>query len=152
MRGIEPKCSRADRIKVFEEYYLKQTGSGLAGFSGARYQRGHGLGNVLRKLAKIAMPLLKKGAHFVGKHAMKTRMHIAQDVAEGKNIKAATKRQMSQGLMDLVTQHGRGIGPPCQQVKNRTKVKPMKKTKKIKKGYKRKASLTRTVISHLVKR
>ena len=45
-----------------------------------RYQRGHGLGNMLRSLTKFAIPFLKKGAKAVGKQAMKTGMNIAQEV------------------------------------------------------------------------
>ena len=79
----------------------------MAAFTGARYQRGHGLGNKLRSLTKFAMPFLKKGAKAVGKQAMKTGMNIAQEVMLGQNIKKAAKRHLSQGLTELVTQQGR---------------------------------------------
>ena len=90
MRAMEPRCSCADRMKMYEEYYLKQTGNGMPAFAGAQYQRGHGLGNVLRTLTKFALPILKKGARSVGKQVLKTGMNIAQDAIHGQNIKSAT--------------------------------------------------------------
>lgn len=145
MRGLEPRCNnRADQMKLYEEYYLKQTGHGMPAFAGARYQKGHGLGNMLRTLSRIAMPLLKKGASLVGKQAIKTGMNIAQDAMQGRNIKAAAKKRLSQGLTELVMQQrGRG-GPPGQRIAKK------KVTTKI--GYKRKKPSTDRVISHLAKR
>ena len=157
MRAIEPCCSYTDCMKLYEEYYLKQTGRGMAAFTGAQYQRGHGLGNMLRSLTKFALPFLKKGAKAVGKQAKKTGMNIAQEVMLGQNIKKAAKRHLSQGLTDLITQQGRGQprrrkrrGPPGERLKRRKFAKPS--TKKPKRGYKSKATSNTRVISHLTKR
>ena len=57
-----PELHPLDCKKLYEEYYLHQTGRGMAAFTGAWYQRGHGLGNMLRSLTKFAMPFLKKGS------------------------------------------------------------------------------------------
>ena len=81
-----PELHPLDCKKLYEEYYLHQTGRGMAAFTGARYQRGHGLGNMLRSLTKFAIPFLKKGAKAVSKQAMKTGMNIAQEVMLGQNI------------------------------------------------------------------
>ena len=51
---------------------------------------------------------MKKEAKAVGKQAMKMGMNIAQEAMQGQNIKKAAKRHLSQGLTELVTQHGRG--------------------------------------------
>ena len=104
MIRLQPHCM--DRKKLYEEYYLNQTGRGLATFTGARYQWGHGLGNILRSLTKFALPFLKKGAKAVGKQVMKTGMNIAQETMQGQNIKKAAKQHLSQGLKELVNQHG----------------------------------------------
>ena len=54
----------------------------------------------------------------MGKQAMKTGMNIAQEAMLGQNIRKAAKQHLSQGLTELVTQHGRGRpgrqrrGPP----------------------------------------
>ena len=152
-----PESHPMDCKKLYEEYYLNQTGRGMAAFTGARYQRGHGLGNMLRSLTKFALPFLKKGAKAVGKQAMKTGMNIAQEVMLGQNIKKATKRHLSQGLTELVTQHGRGRlrrkrrrGPPGERVK-RKKI-AISSRKKPKRGYKRKVTSNTRVISHSAKR
>ena len=150
-----PELHPLDCTKLYEEYYLNQTGRGMAAFTGAHYQRGHGLGNMLRSLTKFAIPFLKKGAKAVGKQAMKTGMNIAQEVMLGQNIKKAAKRHLSQGLTELVTQQGRGQarrrrGPPGERIKRRKIVIPSRK--KPKRGYKRKAISNTRVISHSAKR
>ena len=142
--------------KVYEDYYLSQIGRGMPVFRGVRYQRGHGLGNVLRNLTKFALPFLKKGLKAVGKQAVRTGMNIAQEAMQGQNIKAATKRHLSQGLTDLVTQRGRGRsrkrGPPGERIKGKVHSR-IKKTRKktLKRGYKRKATLPLTLISSSAK-
>ena len=148
-----PESHPMDCKKLYEEYYLNQTGRGMAAFTGARYQRGHGLGNILCSLTKFALPFLKKGAKAVGKQAMKTGMNIAQEAMLGQNIKKAAKRHLSQGLTELVTQHGRGRprrGPPGERVKRRKIATSSRK--KPKRGYKRKATSNTRVISHSAKR
>lgn len=145
MKGLEPRCHRA---KLYEDYYLNQHGNGLAAFAGSRYQRGHGLGNMLRSLTKLAMPLLKKGVKQMGKQAMKTSMALAGDVVSGENMKKAAKRRLSQGLSALVTQQGRGkrqrrSGPPGERVKSMKKI--------MKHGHKRKVSKSKRIISHSAK-
>ena len=151
---LTPELHPLECKKLYEEYYLNQTGRGMAAFTGAQYQRGHGLGNMLRSLTKFAIPFLKKGAKAVGKQAMKTGMNIAQEVMLGQNIKKAAKRHLSQGLTELVTQRGRGRhrrrGPPGERVRKRKTVIPSRK--KPKRGYKRKATSNTRVISHSAKR
>ena len=44
----------------------------------------------------------------MGKQALKTGMNITRDAMQGQNIKKAAKRHLSQGLKELVNQHGRG--------------------------------------------
>ena len=39
-------CCDASRF-AYEDYYLKQSGSGMPVFQGVRMQRGHGLGSIL---------------------------------------------------------------------------------------------------------
>ena len=110
MRAIEPRYSRSEHMKMFEDMYLKQIGHGMPTFAGTQYQRGHGLGNILRSLTRFALPILKKGARSFGKQALRTGMNIAQDAMQGRNIKSAAKKHLSQGMTDLITQRGRGKG------------------------------------------
>jgi len=57
-------------------YYKEQAGSGLTGFQGVRYQKGHGFFG--RLLNKAIYPLLR----FFGKQALNTGVNIASDVIE----------------------------------------------------------------------
>ena len=87
-----PESHPMDCKKLYEEHYLNQTGRGMAAFTGARYQRGHGLGNMLHSLTKFALAFLKKGAKAVGKQAMKTGMNIAQEVMSGQSILKSSQK------------------------------------------------------------
>ena len=134
---------------VYMDYYLNQAGGKMPTFVGARYQRGHGIGNILKTITRFALPWIKKGAQAMGRQALKTGVDIAGDVLAGENVKATAKRHMSQGLKQLVKQQqqqylqqphqaGKG-GPPGQRI--------MKKN-----GHKRKAPATKPIISHSTKR
>ncbi len=57
-------CCDASR-SMYEDYYAKQSGGEMPVFRGARYQRGHGLGNFFSGLKRVAIPLLKRGAEFL---------------------------------------------------------------------------------------
>lgn len=70
------------------DYYTNQAGSGLAGFQGVRYQRGHGFfssifQNVLRPLAK-----------YLGKKALSTGVEIGSDILKGEDIKESAKKRL----------------------------------------------------------
>lgn len=71
-------------------------------FTGTRYQRGHGLGSILRSLARVAMPLVKKGAKALGKEALKTAGQVASDAAAGRNIKLAAKQRVMERVREVV--------------------------------------------------
>ena len=70
------------------EYYSNQAGSGLAGFQGYRYQRGHGFfGNLFQNILK---PLGK----YLGKQALKTGVEIGGDMMSGENFKTSAKKRL----------------------------------------------------------
>ena len=58
--------------KAYENYYLGQAGRGLPVFYGARLQKGHGVGNLLKGLWRHATPLFKDA----GKQALKTGLSV----------------------------------------------------------------------------
>ena len=58
--------------KPYEDYYLQQAGNGLPAFAGSSFQKGHGVGNLLKGLWRYATPLLKKA----GKQALKTGISV----------------------------------------------------------------------------
>jgi hypothetical protein len=78
------------RIKT----YIQQSGSGLPVFQGSRGQRGHGIGSVLSGLFRSAMSMLKRRLATFGKHALKTGLEIAGDVAEDKSFKDSARERI----------------------------------------------------------
>ena len=56
----------------------------IVGFRGGRMQRGYGIGGMFKSLARIAIPLVKRGAKAVGKRALKAATEVGQDMLEGK--------------------------------------------------------------------
>ena len=116
-------------VKSFEDYYLHQAGHGYPVYAGSRVQRGHGLGSIFGGLFKAAAPLLKKGAKKLGREALKTGLHIAGDVIQGKNFKEATQsgaKAAGKRMLQEAIQYGgppgeRAIKPPApkKQLKRR---------------------------------
>ena len=76
---------------MYEDYYIQQSGSGLPVFQGSRGQRGHGLGSMLSGLFRSAVPMIKRGLATFGKHALKTGLEIAEDVADGKSFRDSAR-------------------------------------------------------------
>ena len=103
--------------------------AGLPAFAGVRYQRGHGLGNTLRRLTKMALPVIKKNAKAIGKKVLETGINVVSDVAQGKSLKHAVKKR---ALENIKLERG----PPGERVKK----------SRAKKGHKKQATLKRMVI------
>ena len=73
--------------KLLKDHFLRQQcGGNIAGFHGARMQRGYGIGGIFKILARYAIPLFKQGAKVVGKRALQTATEVGQDVLQGKNV------------------------------------------------------------------
>jgi hypothetical protein len=121
-----------------------QTGGALPVFAGSRMQRGfgrfrtqsgNGLGGILRKLFRSAVPFLIRGGKEVGREALKTGMAIGEDIPHGKNVKTAasnrvreaaanmTKTAISHAQSNIQSGSGRGI-------KRKAKVKTTNQSKK----------------------
>jgi len=84
---------------MYEDYYLNQSGNGLSVFQGSRGQRGHGLGSMLSGLFRSAVPMIKRGLATFGKHALKTGLEIASDVADGSSFKDSAKARILPGII-----------------------------------------------------
>jgi len=123
------------------EYYSNQAGSGITGFQGYKYQRGHGFfGNLFRT---ILLPLGK----YLGKKALSTGVAIGGDILKGDNFKTSSKRRLLSAGESIVSdtldkmkkinsQEGKG--------KKRRKQRKHKKRKTIKKkATKKKISLAK---------
>jgi len=49
-------------------------------YSGAQFQRGHGLGSIFASIGRAVLPLVKSGAKAVGREVLKSGSRIASDV------------------------------------------------------------------------
>lgn len=79
------------------DYYKAQAGSGLVGFQGVRYQRGHGFFG--RLLTKAIYPLIK----FFGKKAVGVGADLATDIiVDKKNWKTAARERLNEAAEDVV--------------------------------------------------
>jgi len=110
---------------MYEDYYTGQVGGNIPVFRGARYQRGHGLGNVigglfrrvvlpfLQRSTKDVLPFLKKNKKTLIRNVLKTGMEVADYVLEGKSLKSSVKKRIPQGIKrsagDVDWQTGSGI-------------------------------------------
>lgn len=90
-------------MKSFEDYYLQQVGRGFPVFTGYSHQKGHGLGGILGRLARSALPLLKSGAKALGKQAIYTGAEIVNDALQGEHVKSAARRRVGQAGRRIAT-------------------------------------------------
>ena len=86
-------------VKQLTDHYLRQQdGENIVGLRGGRMQRGYGIGGMFKSLARIAIPLFKRGAKAVGKRALKAATEVGQDVLEGKNVMKSLKSRRSDAV------------------------------------------------------
>ena len=72
-------------------------------FSGSKYQRRHGLGNIFSGLMKLALPVVKQGALQLGRTALKTGLNIARDKLSGQPLGQAIKTNTKNAGRELLT-------------------------------------------------
>ena len=74
-----PRSVLVPNVKQLTDHYLRQQhGGNIVGFRGARIQRGYGIGGIFKSLARIAIPLFKRGAKAVGKRALQAATEVGQ--------------------------------------------------------------------------
>jgi len=84
---------------MYEDYYTGQVGGNMPVFRGVRYQRGHGLGNVISGLfRRVVLLFLKKNKKTFIRNASRTGMEVADDVLEGESLKGSVKKRLPQGI------------------------------------------------------
>ena len=75
----------------YNQYYNEQVGSGLAGFSGVRYQRGHGFfGRLISGIGSF----IKQALPSLGKRALPSAIGLAQDIVAGENVGTSAKKRL----------------------------------------------------------
>ena len=120
-------------VKQFKQYYLRgQQGGSIAGFRGARIQRGYGIGNFFKSIARFAIPLVKRGAQAFGRRALGAAVDVGHDILEGKNVKQSIKSRGIKAVKDIVRQ---GVKQPSSQSgggrKRKTPIKAKASSKSI---------------------
>lgn len=94
----------------YDLYFDTQTGGGSrTGYGGVSHvyigspnQRGHGIGSFLGGLFRRIIPLLKQGAHTVGKEALRSGINIVNDIVEsGVRPKEAFKMRLRESGQNL---------------------------------------------------
>ena len=75
-------------VMNYQQYYTNQVGGGQSIHTGRRYQRGHGLGNVLGSLFRTVAPMLRKTA---GKDVLRSGVsagsRVLADIVAGAPVK-----------------------------------------------------------------
>ena len=65
---------------LYRDHYRSQTGGELPGFRGMSMQHGNGIGALLSKLARKAIPLIMSGAKMIKPHVINAAKGVAKDV------------------------------------------------------------------------
>ena len=68
------------------------------GYGRFRTQRGNGLGGILRKLFRSAVPFLIRGGREIGRQALKTGVNVGEDVLAGKKAKTAAQTRLKEAV------------------------------------------------------
>ena len=80
-----------------------QSGRGMIGYRGStRYQRGAGIGTVIRSLFNAVKPFGKKALRSAAKEGLDTVSLIGSDMLEGENLRTSIKNRGRQGARKLV--------------------------------------------------
>jgi hypothetical protein len=90
--------------KLLRDHLLRQRGGNIAGYRGARFQRGYGIGGIFKGLARYAIPLSKQGAKVAGKRALQAATEVGQDVLQGKNVRESVKTHGGKVVKDFAEQ------------------------------------------------
>jgi len=76
-----------------EDYYVRQAGSGIAGYGGVRYQKGNGFFG--RLISGGLLPIIKSFLPYFGKKVLTAGTNIAEDMLDGKNFKSSVKSNLN---------------------------------------------------------
>jgi len=115
--GTPPFCCDASR-DMYQDYYTGkcQFGSGnMPVFVGAKFQRGHGLGNIFSGLLRnILLPFIKGNATNWASKVAKTGLNLVHDASRGVPFKQSVKRHVPKALKEVVedTKFQSGSGAP----------------------------------------
>ena len=98
-------CCDASR-QMYEDYYTGQVGGNMPVFPGARYQRGHGLGNVIGGLfRRVVLPFLRTSAKNVLPFLKKEQKDAHQKCVE--NWNGSGRRRTGRRISEIVREEAR---------------------------------------------
>jgi hypothetical protein len=94
--------------KLLRDHLLRQQrGGNIAGYRGARFQGGYGIGGIFKSLARYAILLFKQDSKVVGKRALQAATEVGQDVLQGKNVRESVKTHGGDVIKDFAEQGAR---------------------------------------------
>lgn len=111
----------------YSNYYLDQA-EGLQGYSGSKFQRGHGIGSMFKSLAKWIIPIIKNYAAPVVQNALKTGV---SEISSGlskfnddinidmKDIKESASNRLGETFQNIKNKIQKGSGKRIKQKKKR---------------------------------
>lgn len=70
-------------------------------YSGARWQRGHGIGAVFRSLFRTMAPMVKTAGKRLLKSGLKTGVGLASDALRGRDMKQAVQHRLTGALSEV---------------------------------------------------
>jgi hypothetical protein len=114
------------------KYFENQAGTGISGFQGVRFQKGH---NIFARAFKFLVPKLIPALKFLGKHALQSGISAATDIIQDKKpVKESIISRGKEGLktagmdgLELIRQMQLGKGRKRKRTSKA--VKPAKKRK-----------------------
>ena len=99
-------------------------------YSGAPYQRGHGIGAVFKGILRYAIPFAKSGlAKSVLKTGVRAGASIAADAFRGRNMKEAVKHRVKDAVLATVVESLKRKTAPKKKAKKPPPKKKMSPSK-----------------------
>lgn len=115
-----------------DDYYREQAGSGIGGFAGVRYQKGHGF--LGRFVSNTALPILKKVLPFLGQTALATGSEILSDISKGEDFKSSAKKRLTQTGKMLGAKALSKVKQLTGEGKRRRRTRSTKRSRKVKRA------------------
>ena len=143
-------------LRSYEHFYSSQDGGGAGAFDGYLLQEGYGIGNILGKLFKMALPILKKGVKFAAPHAGRFGRNVLSDLESGHPLSKSLRSRSIESLNNvgsdissrlLAPQEGRGRVRKRRRTTIKRKQTKRRKSKPKRKPIKRKSSRKRSTVS-----
>lgn len=92
----------SNRVEPYTAYYTNQAGNGIGTvYRGVGTQKGRGIGSFLSGLFRSVLPILKRGAHTVGREALRTGANILGDIVESKPIGPSVRSRIHDAGINL---------------------------------------------------